>query len=153
MTEVVSASDARLVLTRRYAAPRQTVFRAWTQPEHLKKWFAPSEDMTIPLVEMDLRVGGRYRIGFRRSRENDIYVIGVFHEVNPPAKLAFSWGWEEPYPTAGIETFVTVELREIEGGTELVLTHERFPNRDMRDKHNHGWNGNLDRLAKFLASA
>jgi uncharacterized protein YndB with AHSA1/START domain len=67
-----------------------------------------------------------------------------------PEKLVYTWVWEPPNDNAGAETLVTVEFIEKGGATELVLTHERFPNRKTRDRHEHGWAGVLESLAGFV---
>lgn len=72
---------------------------------------------------------------------------GVYKEILPPQRLVFTWGWEGPDRE---ETEVTIELKEKDGGTELTLTHARFASTESRDKHQHGWDGCLDNLSRFL---
>ena len=156
-------ATAVVVIRRTFSAPREVVFRAWTEPEHLKRWFAPSDDYSTPVIEVDLRVGGRYRIGMLRpdggacgprsegtaSGAGVKYVSGIYQVIQPFDKLVFTWAWE----TIGMmadETRVTVEFFDQGRQTEVVLTHERLPNQEQRDRHAHGWNGCLDRLGKVL---
>jgi uncharacterized protein YndB with AHSA1/START domain len=139
-----------VVLRRTYPARRDRVFRAWTDPDQLVQWMSPSEGVRVEFAEIDLRVGGRYRIGYRTP--NGLVVVGgAFAHVAVPEKLAYTWVWEPPLEDAGAETLVTVEFLDREGATELVLTHERFPNRAMRDRHAHGWTGVLESMAAFVA--
>ena len=143
---VAESSDETLVLRRQYAAPPEVVFEVWTTPDSMRRWFRPSQEFTHQLIEVDLRVGGRYRVSFE-SPEGIVDVLtGEFLEVTPPDKLVYSWIWEEPNEHAGIETQVTVEFLEQDGGTELVLTHERFTRPDMKERHLGGWSGALDLL-------
>ena len=125
-------------IRRRFRSSRETVFRAWTQPETLKKWWFPS-DWAPDTIEIDLRVGGTYRVGMRRAGLGPgVCVCGHFLEVRPPEMLKFTWRWEgafEPMP----ETVVTIELREFAGGTELTLRHENFADRDIGRQHRSGW--------------
>lgn len=137
-----------LRLTRTFAAPREKVFRAWTEPEELKEWWGP-EGYATPTAEVDLRVGGRYRLGMMKLPNGDVfYLTGIYREVRPPEKLVYTWRWESQ-PELG-ETLVTIEFRDRGDATEVVLRHELFPNADARDDHSKGWSSCLDRLAKVL---
>lgn len=139
--------ETTLKIRRTFAAPREKVFRAWTEPEELKKWFGPSDEYSTPIAEVDLRVGGRYRIGMR-SPGGDLHVaIGTYREVRSPEKLVYTWSWEGGQMG---ETLVTVEFHALGGSTEAVLTHEFFPSMEEREKHESGWNGCLSRLPKAL---
>lgn len=149
MTTQETRSEITLNLTRTYSAPREEVFRAWTEPEALKRWFAPSDEFSTPIAEVDLRVGGAYRIGMKPPDQEDMFiVVGTYREVQPPERLVFTWSWEQGMDVG--ETLVTVEFHDREGSTEVVLTHELFPNEQARDKHNEGWSGCLERLEKIL---
>jgi uncharacterized protein YndB with AHSA1/START domain len=136
-----------LKLRRTFAASRERVFRAWTTPEEMKKWKAPGP-MTTPLAEVDLRVGGRYRVHMREPDGALHRLVGVYREVDPPRKLVYTWSWEES-PEQG-ETLVTVEFLDRDGATEVVLTQELFPSDDVRSRHEHGWAGCFDKLAQAL---
>lgn len=145
-----STSDVpALRLERRFAAPRQRVFRAWTDAAELTGWFAPSDQHTTKVIALDVRVGGRYRIEMHPPSGNVHIVVGTFREVRPPEKLVFTWAWEGK--DMG-ETLVTLEFRDRGGSTDLVLTHELFPTQELRDEHTKGWDGCLSRLAKLVAS-
>ena len=149
MPSARSVAGTRLRITRTFPAPRERVFRAWTDPAALKKWFAPGDDYATPIAEVDLRVGGRYRIQMRSPKGNLHTVAGVYREVTPPEKLVFTWSWQEGGMDVG-ETLVTVEFRDRGNSTELILTHERFPTAETRDEHRKGWTGCLDRLPQAL---
>ena len=140
--------EATLHLTRTFAAPREKVFRAWTDPEELKKWWGPPGYGT-PSAEVDLRVGGKYRLGMRKLPEGPVfYLAGTYREVRPPERLVYTWRWEAE-PELG-DTLVTVEFHDRGGSTEIVLTHELFPTEKARQEHERGWSGGLDNLAKLL---
>jgi len=149
MTAPPSTTETTLRLKRIFNAPRDRVFRAWTDPKELKRWCAPTEEYTTPIAEVDLRVGGKYRIGMKPGNQEVMYVAtGVYREVKPPEKLVFSWSWEgEPQSR---ETLVTLEFRDIGKSTELILLHEFFPDEATREKHNEGWIGCLNQLATRL---
>ena len=148
MASSTPGTEITLNLRRIFKAPRKKVFRAWTDPEELKKWWGP-EGYATPSAEVDLRVGGKYRLGMRKLPDGEIfYLSGIYREVRPPERLVYTWRWEAQ-PEHG-ETLVTVEFREVGDSTEVVLTHERFPTETARDDHNRGWSGCLDRLAELL---
>ena len=136
-----------LTLRRTFQASRERVFRAWTSPEEMKRWKGPG-DRTTPIVEVDLRVGGAYRVHMRTPDGNEARLVGVYREIDPPKKLVYTWTWETS-PEMG-ETLVTVEFFERGRATEVVLKHELFPAAEARDKHEQGWCGSLDKLAAIL---
>jgi uncharacterized protein YndB with AHSA1/START domain len=142
----------KLRVSRVIRAKREAVFNAWTKPEFIQQWFGP-ENTTAPNVSLDFRVGGSYRIqvqsceasedtGMRRISQ----ATGVYKEIVPNELLSFTWhgDWDP-----SLETLVTVVFKEVAGGTEVILTHERFVTVESRDKHEHGWTGTLDKLARF----
>ena len=142
------SEDTTLVLTRTYPYPREKVFRAWTEVEGVKRWFGP-EACAVPEAELELRVGGRYRIVLEEPEGRHI-VGGEYREISPPERLVFTWKWEHT-PEDVPETLVTVEFLDKGASTELVLTHERFPTTEVRDLHNQGWSSSFDCLADALA--
>jgi len=148
MVGAKKAAEATLRLTRTLAAPRERVFRAWTEPEELRRWFGP-DGYATPSAEVDLRVGGKYRLGMRKLPDGEVfYLVGTFREVRPPERLVYTWVWEGS-PEMG-ETLITVEFRTRGKVTEVRLTHELFPTAKVRDDHEKGWGSCLDKLAKAL---
>jgi uncharacterized protein YndB with AHSA1/START domain len=135
----------QLVLTRTLPAPPERVFKAWTDPEALTRWWVPVEGMSCPEAEVDLRVGGRHRITMRNTQGELLSVGGVYREVTPPTRLVYTWSWTGTSDD-GIETVVTVEFRPAGERTELVLTHEGFPDQVRCDRHEGGWTGCLGHL-------
>jgi uncharacterized protein YndB with AHSA1/START domain len=140
-----------LRLERNYDASPERVYNAWVNPEAMAKWFAPTPEHKMNSVELDARVGGKYRIDVRNPAGAAHVAIGVFKEVNPPKKLVMTWAWEGN--TALPETLVTVEFAAQGAGTQMVLTHELFPNEEARDNHNKGWTGCLASLETFLGNS
>ena len=164
MSESSTVTQTTLTITRTLAAPRELVFRALTDPERLKKWWGVTESHSTPVAEVDLRPGGKYRLGMKGPDSDQVNIVGgTYREVRAPEKLVFTWTWEpsqtnDPPPagsegapmTQAAETLVTIVLRDLGGTTELVLTHEHFPDEHMRDQHDHGWSGALTQLATLL---
>ena len=148
MATLDAKSQTTLQLRRTFAAPREKVFRAWTDPQELKKWFGP-EGYSTPIAEVDLRAGGKYRLGMMKLPQGEVlYVVGTYREIRPPEKLVYTWSWEAQ-PELG-ETLVTVEFRDLGRSTEVMLTHELFPNEKARQQHEKGWSSILDKLAQIL---
>jgi uncharacterized protein YndB with AHSA1/START domain len=135
--------NIQLRLNRFIAARREQVFRAWISPALMQQWFCPV-DMSVAQAEADPRVGGLYRVQMRKSSGELHITSGVYREVIPNERLVFTWGWEGPDRH---ETLVTIELRDKDNGTELVLIHERFADQGSADHHGQGWRSCLENLA------
>ena len=140
----MTTTENSLRLTRLIQADPATVFDAWTQPEHLKKWSAP-EGLNVDAVEVDLRVGGRYLIRMESPDGGHHNAVGEYREIDRPNRLSYSWKWQEP-GNDHYDTLVTVEFLARDGATEVILTHELFPDADLAGKHNEGWTSCLNRL-------
>ena len=148
----VPAASLSLTIRRTYPRPRAEVFRAWTDPKELSKWWGPPGH-DAPVADIDLSVGGRYRFAMRKLPDGNptYYVTGVYQEIVIPERLVFTWNWEEGGPPFGSNTLVTIEFRDAGTGTEMVLVHERFDSEIARDNHTKGWHGGLGKLAELLA--
>jgi uncharacterized protein YndB with AHSA1/START domain len=137
----------QLSARRWYAAPPDLVFRALTEAALLQRWLRPSPEVTVEVTELDVRVGGRYRFHFHFPDHRTGVVIGEYRAIARPHQVAFTWTWEPPDPHAGIDTLVTIDLDEKNGGTELFLTHAGFPTEETMRRHEGGWDGALDSLS------
>jgi serine/threonine protein kinase len=145
--------ESTIRMTKSIAAPVDQVFAAWTDPARMVNWYAPTDDYTTPVAEVDLRVGGAYRVGMKRKDSADVALVsGQYCRVEQPSLLSFTWAWES-HEVAVPETQVTLEFRPNQNTTDLVLTHERFRDPELRKRHAEGWTGCLDRLARKLASS
>ncbi len=108
-------------------------------------------------TEFDVRPGGTNRMEIRTADGNVYHQRVTFREIKAPEKLVFTWAWERFSASGQMEeqqdeTLVTVEFHERGNSTEVVLTHEVFRDAEQRDRHNTGWNGCFDMLAKLLAA-
>jgi uncharacterized protein YndB with AHSA1/START domain len=135
-------------------ASRQRVFEAWTKPEEIRKWLGPGT-ISVAEAEMDVRQGGKYRIvmqgavdGNPEFAERRVVVDGVYKQVVANELVSYTW---RPTWSPGEESLVTVRLNDVEGGTEIVLTHERFATMESRESHTRGWNSSLDKLTDHLS--
>jgi uncharacterized protein YndB with AHSA1/START domain len=148
----MTAQPSGLVLEmkRLLGAPRSKVFNACTDPQELAKWWGP-RGFTAPSVEMDHRVGGSYRIEMQPPEGDAFYLAGEFLEVDPPARLVYTFRWEEPDPDDR-ETVATLTLRDVGDSTELTVHQEGFATEDRRTLHVDGWTDTLDRLQELMSS-
>jgi uncharacterized protein YndB with AHSA1/START domain len=151
----VSGSDpddaGRLVLVvrRTIAASARRLFEAWTRPEQLQSWWGP-KGIRCSAAEVDLRVGGRYRIVNALPDGSELVIAGIFTVVEAPRRLVYSWAIA-PGEEAEL---VTVRFDPVDDArTEVVVTHERIASPRLRDGHRAGWEGCLDGLAGYLANA
>ena len=138
-----------LRLSRSFAAPRERVFRAFTAPAQMVKWWGP-KGWTVPACTLDARPGGDWHTVMRSPEGKDHVVSGVYREVVPPERLVLTCAWEGD-GARGHETVVTIELFESRGGTRLELTQELFESERARDLHGEGWSSCFDCLEEALA--
>jgi uncharacterized protein YndB with AHSA1/START domain len=127
--QVTTPSEQEIRLTRLFDAPRHLVFEAMTRPEHVKRWWGClGEGYSVPVCEIDLRVGGRWRF-VNRHPEGEATFYGEYQEIEPPARLVFTEIFE-PYPDGG--SLVTAVFTEEGARTRLTVT-ARYPSREVRD--------------------
>lgn len=142
-----------LSLTRDFSAPIEKVFRAWTDPDILTKWFGPKE-VTTQSVHIDLNVGGKYQLEMKTS-EGKIHAIGgEFRKIEPPNKLVFTWILD-PEGCDGsdgfnAETIVTIEFLDLGASTRINLNHDFLPSEKSKEEHMMGWTGSFDCLEAVL---
>jgi uncharacterized protein YndB with AHSA1/START domain len=144
------AVQEELKVSRTIRASRQRVFRAWTEPELMMRWFVEADD-EMRVCRIDLRKGGRYEFQ-GTSKGRPWTVRGEYLEVKPPERLVYTWTWNID-PTkgdaTGDDTRVTIDFIDRGKETDVVVTHERFASAQARDMHANGWKGCLDRLSKL----
>jgi uncharacterized protein YndB with AHSA1/START domain len=149
---VAASSDEReLIVTRVVDAPRQLVFKTWTQPEHIARWWGPQGFTTIH-CEMDVRVGGAYRFGMRSPQGTERWKRGVYREIVEPERIVFTFAWENPgADVPRNELLTTVTFDDEDGGTRLTLRQTPFASATLRDSHNAGWTSTFERFAEYVA--
>jgi uncharacterized protein YndB with AHSA1/START domain len=139
-----------LVITRTFDAPRERVFKVWTDPRHVKNWWGP-RDYPATHMEMDVRPGGAWR-GCLVSKETgeELWQGGVFREVEEPERIVFTFAWDAE-DERGLETLVTVTFAEQDGKTKMTFRHSPFQSVKERDGHQGGWTSTFDRLEEYVA--
>src|SRR6516164_9022388 len=127
-TTVERKSDRELVVTRTFNGPARIVFEAWTRPELFKQWWVPkSMDMFLRSCEMDVRVGGGYRLVFGHDASNPVEFFGRYLEVTPYSRLVWT---NEEGGEGGPVTTVTFEAKD---GKTLLVMHELYPSKEALD--------------------
>jgi uncharacterized protein YndB with AHSA1/START domain len=144
-----SQPENSLQLRRTFAAPRERVFRAWTDAKEFALWFHPTTDHTTIISHLDPKVGGKYSLEMHHKDGNVHKLSGTYQQVTPPEKLVFTWRWATDPP--GQESVVSLEFHDLGNATEILLTHGQFPSAASREQHNHGWVGCFEQLQNYLA--
>jgi uncharacterized protein YndB with AHSA1/START domain len=139
-----------LKVERNFEESPSEVFRSWTDPAELKRWYHPREDWITSDAEIDLRVGGSYRIVFSPPGGREYVETGEYLEVNPPSRLRYTLHFKGP--SDDFETAVTVDFVEDGAGTKVVVSEDGYPTEEVRDQHQSGWGSFLINLEVALAS-
>jgi uncharacterized protein YndB with AHSA1/START domain len=147
--EMVEGDGLVLHLTRTFRAPRETVYRAMTNPEELAKWWGP-EGFTCPSVEFEPEVGGSYRIAMQPPEGELFHLSGEFKEVDPPTRLSYTFIWDPPNPNDR-ETVATLELEDQGEETRVRFTQGEFATEERRELHEGGWTDSFEGLERLLS--
>ncbi|MFZ3166535.1 MAG: SRPBCC domain-containing protein [Candidatus Methanoperedens sp.] len=157
----VAKNTKELVITRIFDAPCELVWKAWKDPELMKRWWGP-KNFTAPVIKIDFRIGGKYLYCMRSPEGQDFWSTGVYREIVEPERIvcidSFAdekgtkvspshYGISGDWPT---EFLVTVTFEEHEGKTKMTLRHAGIPPGQMSDMAEVGWNESFDKLAQSL---
>jgi uncharacterized protein YndB with AHSA1/START domain len=143
MTESTQQTPTALV-ERSYDVPAQAVFDAWTNPEVMRRWWHAGRDWDTAVAEADLRIGGKLRVVMRTPDGTEYGGGGEYTEIDPPARLAFSWRWDGDENSSLIE----LDFHEEDGTTRVALTHSGLPSEESARSHTEGWQEALENLAR-----
>ena len=144
------SDELTLEIKRVLPAPQAAVFRAFSDPSELATWWGP-KGFSIPSLEFQPRVGEGYRIEMRPPEGDPFDLIGEFREVDPPARLAFTFVWEDPDPD-DVETLATLSFRDLGESTEVHLEQGPFRTEARRALHRDGWTESFDKLDRHIAA-
>lgn len=137
-------------MERTFPVSPERVFRAWTEPEAIRRWFGP-EGFKMIAAEVDLRVGGQYRWTIQDGDGNVRYVSGTYREIRRPTRLVFTWIWAYEISNPDEEIMlVSVDFIGQGDETRVVLTQERLPDQSILESHRAGWGDSLKRLDRLL---
>jgi len=152
--KLTARGDREIVMTRVFDAPRRLVFEAFTKPDLVKQWLLGPEGWSMPVCEIDLRVGGKYRYVWRHVKGHEMGMGGVFREIVPPERIVSTEKFDEAwYPGEAVGTVVLTE----EGGKTTLTQTVQYQSREAREAvlkspMESGVAAGYDRLAELLAS-
>jgi uncharacterized protein YndB with AHSA1/START domain len=130
-------------------AAASVVFGAFINGSELAKWWGPA-GFTTPSLEFDPRVGQSYRIEMQPPEGDPFYLTGEFRDVDPPARLAYTFVYEAPHPD-DVGNLVELSFRDLGKSTEVILTQHPFKTEPRRELHADGWTDSFDKLEQFLS--
>jgi uncharacterized protein YndB with AHSA1/START domain len=140
-----TVADEELRVERFIAAPPETVYLYWTDPQRIVRWWGP-EGYDIPAHTFEVRRGGRWRTTMR-SPDGGLYTVsGIYRELVPATRLVFTWAWEGERGERCNETEVTITFQSTPGGTRLLVQQRPFADIVTRDHHAQGWQSALNCL-------
>jgi uncharacterized protein YndB with AHSA1/START domain len=140
-----------LVITRVFDAPRRLVFKMWTEPEHLARWWGPRGFTTIS-AGIEVRPGGAWSRSMRAPDGSVIRKHGVYREIVVPERLVFTYVTDDPEGNPGPETLVSVTFTDLGASTRLTVCQAAFHSVAACDDHRGGWAGALERFAAYLSA-
>lgn len=132
-------------------APVSRAFEALSDPNQLRQWWGPHH-FTTPSIELDLRVGGRYRFAMQPPDGDLFHLQGTFIDIDAPRRVGFTFRWEDPDPD-DVDTVVTLSLLELGASTRLTVDQGAFVTEPRRELHERGWSDSLQKLTILLSSA
>ena len=149
-------ADNELLIVRTFNAPPSVVFALWSSAEHLKQWMGP-KDFACPQAIVDFRVGGSYRVLIKSASHGENWFGGVYREIVPDKRLAFTFTWDNDGPSAGLEMLVTITFEEQDGKTQMTdsSVFQSVADRDgmLRSGMESGAAESMDRLDEYLAAS
>jgi uncharacterized protein YndB with AHSA1/START domain len=137
-----------LEIKRVFPAPVRAIFAAFSDSNQLRKWWGP-QGFTVSTLKFHPEVGGRYWIEMQPPDGEAFHIVGEFRDVDPPARLAYTFAYEEP-DDDDVETLVALTLRDLDGSTEVVLTQGPFKTEARRALHRDGWMDSFDKVHRFI---
>lgn len=155
------AAQRQLVITRTFDAPRELVWKAWTDPDHVMRWWGPAT-FTSPACKIDFRVGGRYLFCMRSPEGQDFWSTGIYEEIVPLERIVYTDHFADPegnvvpasYYGMGDDSFgetqVTLTFEDLDGKTRMTLVNVGLPPGEMSEMAVQGWNESFDKLAASL---
>ncbi len=141
-----------LKLQRTVSASVERVYKAWTEPEQMRKWFG-CEYVTDIQVSQNLTVGGQYKVQMTTDPDGVVVTVhGVYKEVVPNKKLVYTWNSDSAeYPAS--DTLISVEFIERGKGTEIVLEHTNFALEKSVEGHSLGWTASFNKITELVEAA
>lgn len=139
-------AQRELVITRTFDAPRELVWKAWTETEHVLQWLGPKG---FTALEFTMGAPGEKWHSKIRGPDGTLESGGIVRDVVEPERLAFTFAWSD---SPDEETLVEITLTEIDGATEMTFKQATFSSVESRDGHEGGWSESFEKLAEYLAA-
>jgi uncharacterized protein YndB with AHSA1/START domain len=143
------SDELTLEMKRVLTAVPSVVFGAFSDSSQLARWWGP-EGFTTLSLEFQPRVGDSYRIEMQPPEGEPFYLTGEFREVDPPARLAYTFAWEDPDPD-DVETLVALSFRDLGESTQVAFTQGPFKTEARRALHRDGWTDSFDKLERLIS--
>jgi len=140
-----------LRLERRFNAPAQALFDAWTTAEALRRWWPAGSDWETPVAEVDVRVGGGMRLVMRSPEGEEFGGCGEYVEITPPERLVFTWTWDGHEGHEGTQVIEVEFSEQPDGTTTVVLTNRGLGDEESKRSHKEGWESSFRNLDRVVA--
>jgi uncharacterized protein YndB with AHSA1/START domain len=144
-----SSDGLKLEIKRVLPAVPTDAFAAFSDPGLLSQWWGP-EGFAIPSLQFEPRAGARYRIEMQPPDGDAFHLSGEFNEVEPPARLVFTFVWEPANPD-DVQTVADLAFRDVGDGTEVTLRQGLFRTEERLELHRGGWSDSFDKLERLLS--
>ena len=148
METAAEVQNFSLTMNRQFKASKKEVYLAWTDKQALTEWFAPTQEMTTVVHQLELHVGGKYRIEMIEPDGMTHKIHGEYLTLTPYDQIIFTWEWESDEHQ--VNSLVTIDLNTNKGSTEMTLTHEKLDSQEFVDMHSEGWTGCLGELDRYI---
>jgi uncharacterized protein YndB with AHSA1/START domain len=149
--ENIISSELELIITRTFDAPRELVWKAWTEIDTLERWICP-KDFKVTFCQGELRIGGKWRTGMQSLEGTEHICGGEYREIIPPSKLVFTHAWEDENGELGSQILVSVTLSDEKEKTLMRFEQTGFSSVESRNGHEDGWTGAFDNLSLYLGN-
>jgi uncharacterized protein YndB with AHSA1/START domain len=144
-------SPLELTITRTFDAPRELVYKLFTEPEHIVHWMGP-RDFAARNFTQDARVGGKWRGMLHPLKGGrDLWQGGTFLEIDPPRRVSYTFAWDDENGNPSEETVVTLDFEAQGSRTRLTFHQTGFTSAGERDGHQGGWNETFDKFEEYAA--
>lgn len=144
---IADAGDEVLEIVRLFDAPRDLVFKLWSAPEHIVRWWGP-EGLYLSHCEMDFRVGGKWRFCMQLGTDRQHWIGGSYREISPPSRLVFTYTGDED----GHETVVQLDFLARGDGTEMRFRQSAVPTVEIRESMRWGWGSTFNLLNAYAVA-
>lgn len=138
-------------VARSFDAAPEIVFRAFAEPELVRRWLRPGPEVRLDVLAYEFRPGGSYRFAYSMPDAPTMRVNGTFEAIEPPSRIRFTWNIEPPDEHAGIRSVVTVDIRAAGSDSEVSIRHEKLSLPGAAARHTEGWRGALAALAQTIS--